>query len=900
MGFTDHADMGFLPLQDHGQNIPVSLRKMIAGGRVVRAEGGSDATSAGGSMLEYGRVNGLGTLGDVHPWIFWQTAGRDLRGMGSWAQAFGAMVSSGGGFYDPKVSPIGGADFAIDSRYAELIPKYPKCFPRLVRGQQVIMLPATSESSQVELAFNADPRLISPNASGPAEAGTLVVDLQPDSEICAGDTPGIGGRAARLQSMIRVVPIKGQVPMLGGRGNILALNHTRSEQDHLPGFGAVWTTLVGGQTRGPITPPTTRGPVTSPTRTGFGSGLFGPQSEDEPTPCEFGKFKAKDFKQNGVAFMAHGGAFGPLHGGAYDDKHRLGVDADGQPMNSGHIATNAYFFRSRDNDGPLFFEGNYPTCQPFPLKARTHLTWDGGAEHRWINGNKEGMWRWWTEVPYVAPSDEPPGGGPTTPPGDTGPPGPGRPGRPGNPGPTTPPTGPPGDGPGPTTPRDPRQPKRPRDPGVLPTPITPPTGSPLPPYPGYVRPAPDKFKRRRPGPTTPDEENPSVVAPDKDPKKEEEKREEKKGPITPDTRGGNMGHIIPVGPNWGRGAGGTGPNRPLSIDARIGGGGTTGPQSRRAPGTVDTVGESHDVRGTYSILHPMQETFGALGFRPQLWVESLPNFEHNAELPAAWYEADERTRPQVVTLRAWGRQSDSGDWDYETKPGFSRARGGHAKGGVVFTPPLFEMEDYLDIGTVLTNPTARETSAYVALAQGVGLGFGEPMKDGGVAEKGFVAHRLATGTSGADRDLCFDHVDNDRSLVRVLSMRRDQAANENVVTLHGTAAVRVPLGTTAQRPSTIPVAAGMFRVNSSLGTVGRMEFNDGTDWQSSYATDEHVNSSAGAGDAGKPIVLNSSGVVDSSMVNNSGANESINFTDDGGSEHNITIVDGIITAWAVT
>jgi len=113
------------------------------------------------------------------------------------------------------------------------------------------------------------------------------------------------------------------------------------------------------------------------------------------------------------------------------------------------------------------------------------------------------------------------------------------------------------------------------------------------------------------------------------------------------------------------------------------------------------VGETQpeDV-GLYTILHPMQEGFGAIVFRPQLWILDYPNFEHDADRPAIQYEMDEKRRPQVLSMRAWGNQNASGDWSYEEAPNTSRAQGGRSKGGVLFSPSQFEMEDYFAIKSV--------------------------------------------------------------------------------------------------------------------------------------------------------------------------------------------------------
>ncbi len=887
MSMTDRMELGYFPLQDWGKNVPVGMRLSLGGGRVARVET-DEASSADETMLEYARVHGMGTLGDVHPWMFLQTRDRSVRAMGSWSQVFGTMVVEGGGRYAARVRPLRDDEFRSDHRYAPLQAKYPKCFPRLARGSMMIVLPSMDEEHQDELAFWADPRLIAPHISGPGAAGTLVCDLQPRGEICMdeADEPGEDGRHARLQSLMRVVAIRGSLPLLGGRGNIIATNHAATNQEKLAGYGAVWTRMVGNKVgrRPPVTP-SGEGPQSqdaSPKgkrnkssrstgeqkigRGSFGSNLEdGPQGggEEKPTPCEFGEFKPRQIGGHGTAFMSHV-ASGPLHGGALDDKHHIGDDADGNPINSGHISTDAYFFRSQGEDGPFLFEGDYPHPPPWPLKARVHLTWDGSLPHKWIGGLRSGKWRWWSEVPYVSPRTP---GRPTTP----GVPTPGRPttpGRPSTPGrpttPTTPPTRPttPGRGGGrgtPTTPRDPRI-----------TPITPPTGSPLPTNPGDIRPVPTGF--RHPNPTgpgprpTPNPTGPTVRPPDTeeiDPEKGQVRFPNSGRGAGPDgaiDQRRRIGQIVPVGP-YGSGGGGSRGGQPaINLGESYGDGGVI----EQVPGLVPTVGAGLETLGKYSIFHPMQTGFAAITFRPQLWVQGYPNFEHNPMLPATRIENDEEVRPQVLAMRAFGGQNDSGDWAYEDRPHASLARGGRVKGGVLFSPPDWEMEDFFGIVSQ-KSVTLRDTGAFVTAAQGVGVAWGEPHADGGLKAGSVYAHRYSTATPSNYRGLRFTHLNTARTEVDSLRLKVDEATDEIVVEVRGTGAIRVPIGTTAQRNATIPDEAGHLRINTDAGTADRLEYYDGADWESAFAVSEHISTSAGAADAGKPVILNASGLIDGSM-----------------------------------
>src|SRR5210317_702188 len=230
--FTDFTDLGFFPLQDHAaaqDGTPISRRMMLAGGRIIQMTDPGTAATAADAQIRYGREHGLGTLGDVHPWMFWQTRERAVRGMGSWAQVFGALAVDADPYYGKiNAQPLRDRSFKNDTRFRPLDAAWPAGFQRVPRGALLTVLPAMEESGQEAVALWADPRLVAPNARGPGECGTLVVDLGPDRELCMGgsDTPGIGGRHARLQSLVRVIAVTPgrSFADLGARGNTLALN----------------------------------------------------------------------------------------------------------------------------------------------------------------------------------------------------------------------------------------------------------------------------------------------------------------------------------------------------------------------------------------------------------------------------------------------------------------------------------------------------------------------------------------------------------------------------------------------------------------------------------------------------------------------------------------------------
>lgn len=910
--FTDRMDLGYFPLQDYAaanDGVPVSVRQSLGAGRIVKF---TDPTRAGGSasesMIEYGRENGLGTLGDVHPWLFWQTRDRSVRGSGAWSQLFGTMVmgaQGGTAASGPTQQPIRDDSWHNDTRLREKSLSWPIGFPSLCKGSLLLGLAGTEEAEQHDLGFWADPRLIAPNAAGPGSAGTLVIDLQPTATLCMGgsDTPGEGGRHARLQSLVRViaVPRGSSLAGLGGSGNVLALNHSVSSTDGLPGYGAVFARLVGASGGGATRPPTItpRPPAGVAHLMGngdpdvgygagsgraiagepnIGTGSFGSNlgldqgGSEEKTPKSFGEFHPRRIGSHGVALMAAVEAYGPIHGGADGDKHQHGYDGDGHPVNAAHISTGAYFFQNADKDGPIEFAGDYPNPPGWPLTARTHLSWDGAAQHPFRGGARAGLWRLWTEVPYYAPSEpptEPPTRPPSTPQPPTPPPTPPtappptitpRPQR----GPTTPSFPPPGPVRPPSGPRGPRGPIRPpsgpirpptggeRPGGIPPSPpqgpVRPPGGGkpPEPPKPprGPVRPGGGKSMPGQPGTAPPEEPQPPTCGPSQpgppnggicsEPAKGTTAEPNNPAPTSTSgsfssatvmpsyqaTLGG--GEILPQ--SAGNYVGGPGGMGTQVVDPRIPLGRLSGldPWTRereQVPGLVERVGDiDTEAAGVYSIFHPLQESYGAVAFRPQLTIAGAPNFEHNPQVPATVIAIEDRVRPQVLVARAWGAQSTAGDWKYTELPAVSRARGGTAAGGVLFSPPRFELEDYLAVNSganVDDITSSRATRSYICAAPGVSFALGKPTSAGALAANS-VEIRQETGV--ATRPMAVLH-----NAVEVL--RGYSSGSEVFVELGGTTALRVPVGTTAQRPAT--PTAGHLRFNS---TTPAFEGYDGSTW----------------------------------------------------------------------
>jgi hypothetical protein len=271
------------------------------------------------------------------------------------------------------------------------------------------------------------------------------------------------------------------------------------------------------------------------------------------------------------------------------------------------------------------------------------------------------------------------------------------------------------------------------------------------------------------------------------------------------------------------GVGGPGGMGTRWVDPRVSMGRLAGlnPHTRepeRVPGLIERVGNEAGAIAAYSIFHPMQEGFGALAFRPQLMVRGYPHFEHNPQLTQQLIRNDEYTRPASVVLRAWGAQSSSGDWRYTEMPAKSRARGGTVNGGVVFSPPRFELADYYGIkspANVADVTSAQATRGYVMVAPGVSFALGTPTSAGGIAAQGTTIEQDVASTA---QPLLIKH-----DGVEVLRAFKNGTEVQVHLGQGGTTAVKIPVGTTAQRPAT--PAAGHLRINTS-GANNVLEYWD--------------------------------------------------------------------------
>ena len=877
-GFTDWTDLGIFPAQDVEEGVPIGMRMALVAGRVLkRPEAGGGGAAA---VTEYAREHGLGTLGDVHPWFFWQTKEREKRAMGSWSQMWGAVVTDSASSYyggSAGVQPLTrdeGDHQVNDPRYRVVQPAWSRALPWQPEGMLAIVAPSTSETEPGSTMLSADRRLVAANVGGPGQCGTLVVDLQPEGVLCMdGSTnPGQLGRHARLQSIFRVIALPGAG--IGGTSglNSLALNYGYSQQDGILGLGMIYGPSIsggGGGGGGPITQggsgrpgPITQGgnsnigPGTGDTnqyRTGGtggrtspsgpgspgeppgrggpgfagpGGGAFGDsggegENASEATAVEgFGRFSSAARGGHAIGLMS-ALASGPIMFGC--TRHVVGTDRDGHLMTPAHITTNTLVFDSPDRDGPFLFEGEFPRATVAQVPTLVHLSWDRNTDHTFVGGTRPGKWRWWTSVPYVeSEEDEGKEGKPTTPGTPSTPSGPSNPSSPSTPGvPSGPGAGAPG---APNSPIRPGSPVRPGSPTAPNSPIRP----------GSPPPAPKR--PWRPGapagtlpPTTGDGSLPSTPA---TPPRYQEPPDKTKGPIRP-------------GPGPG---GGSVPSTPLAPaelhpigDYAI----TSGSQAHSGRGTnfqrfdleetadevrerggpagvITHVGGSARGRdvGLYGIFHPFNNGFAAIAFRPQLWIKGAPNFEHNPLLSADVLRREERTRPSTVTVRAWGAQNNSGDWSYVQPPVSSRARGGTVNGGLLFAPSEFEMEDYLGINSV-ADTSSPSASTYVTFAPKVRVTFGLPTTSGHPSSASKVLYQAS-----ASGELIIAQVGTAGALTSIMKASVNATDTQPYVEIEGTRAVRIPAGEDSQRPTS--PAEGDLRVNT---TTNNLEYYAGGAWR---------------------------------------------------------------------
>ena len=252
-----------------------------------------------------------------------------------------------------------------DRRYVQQNSVNPVGWPTFPRGYYGITLPSSIDSEQTTQWYPADPRLIAANKDGPSTMGTPVADM-------GGANYSLDyTRQAPLQSLLWVVKApKGSKGMLSANGKAESPRNWLARNIGPSGQWDVCGGLVADI-------PTGRNGTIA-----RGSRILAMES------CIYG---------------------GPFDVGHYGDIHQLGKDADGRPINSLHISTDALFKMRGDlrRDGPLEFHLDYPEADKLDFPIEVYCAFDGAT----------GMWRRWTTVitsiptPTITPRnpDRPPG-----------------------------------------------------------------------------------------------------------------------------------------------------------------------------------------------------------------------------------------------------------------------------------------------------------------------------------------------------------------------------------------------------------------------------------------------------------------------------------------------------------
>lgn len=182
-------------------------------------------------------------------------------------------------------------------------------------GTVGIVLASTDENQQEDVFFHCDPRLVAVNVNGDPELGSLVYDLNENSEYDR-------ERGARLQSIFRVI----KKPL--GTANAIAMQ-----------LGSAGQSDTGG------------GYVIDDKGGGGGGYVIGQLGEDSGGPLDVGDGKCK---------------------------HQTGKDADGNPIGSTHITTRALFRKGNNaQDGPIRFEDTYEEGEDGWKVYPVHLGWTG-------------------------------------------------------------------------------------------------------------------------------------------------------------------------------------------------------------------------------------------------------------------------------------------------------------------------------------------------------------------------------------------------------------------------------------------------------------------------------------------------------------------------------------------
>ena len=358
---------------------------------------------------------------------------------------------------EPGMFPVIGKEMKLDDRYASLPLRIPRdkdtdeaLWPKFPLGTYGIALESSEEYEQIEYFFPNDPRLIAVNHSGDPECGSIVADLDHKARIDK-------GRLARLQSMMRVVkhPIGCILFPKDARGitrNSIAWNIGMSGCDYVRG-GLVFdrgndlnmvATPSGARQDVPSVDPRTGRPQVPgsqssfPTNTFPNLGGYGLKRAPIPAGGQYGSYLLNYRYPTPPAPAAGGSSITPgiigvasfnagsgiIDVGGSSDKHQIGRDEDGHPINSTHLPLGVYFRSDDAIDGPLNFDGGWEGGDVADRRMLVHFEWDGSSSHPFVCGSRAGVYRWHSYCQIYSPTPGIPILPPPTPPFTPPPPSP--------------------------------------------------------------------------------------------------------------------------------------------------------------------------------------------------------------------------------------------------------------------------------------------------------------------------------------------------------------------------------------------------------------------------------------------------------------------------------------------
>lgn len=344
-----------------------------------------------------------------------------------------------------KVRPIGGADHSPDDRFRALDAAMGPSLAPVPKGWPGVVLSATLEGRQVELFLPAGGgALVAVNWAGDPATSSVVFDEDDKGQIDP-------HRSARLPTLVRVA-------RLGVDVGALAWQLTRSGKDGREGHGLTVDQATANPTL-PGDPPPGAQPAPAPSPSAapdFSPGdtvVRSAPTAPVPAPGVGAGTEVRSDSGAGdnrtvslehadealVYAYASARRGGPFNCGHHEDKHRVGVTIDGEPINPQHVDVGAFYYQDQVRDGPLPFEGTpYSSPQAAPYSVRAHLRWDAANSYAWKDGDgiggsvpglALGTWRLEAEsflrsIPLGDPPPKPPPPQPPQPPRGRGDPGP--------------------------------------------------------------------------------------------------------------------------------------------------------------------------------------------------------------------------------------------------------------------------------------------------------------------------------------------------------------------------------------------------------------------------------------------------------------------------------------------